>query len=584
MLKVLSLGRIERPRHFSEGNMVLLVVVDSGGPYHSRSIVDETVLVPLEHFGIPYRLLDLARQRVTSELLRECAGLVIAQDELGNRLSEAETRLIADAVSEGIGLINFDWDLRRYHGALLEIFGFQNVDRLPFASDLIYVPANDHYICSLQQPGAFHKSQRMVTALIIRGLRDDVVPLAEAVLAKEQLTYIRHLVPNNAFEPGHYPIVFAAHWGRGRAVQYTVNPRLWRAGALGHLGGMDDIFWRSIVWAVRKPFMTNAIPPFVTMSFDDCTGRHSFRYLDICSKYGYVPLVALFLDTIRDKHLPTLRSRAEAGQILIDSHSCDYYNLQYYEFGVGEYSAQAIEQQFARQDEFYRQLGIRPCRTVRPHWGELGVQALPYLKERGRTFICLPMHVGERKEDQFLTEAGEGYWPYDTTQCFYDYLPDDNDFYIFSSFSGRSQMDFLTSATVLTQESPFNDTEKAAEQAVRQIRFGLNNGFYAELLTHEQKLGVLRLEEWEQILARAAEKTARDEKIISTHDDIGAYLKSKDQSWLARADCENNAVRYTLAGRAECPLRLSLFVDVDGGLERRYVEVPAFEGKIGRET
>ena len=76
--KTLSHGRVERTRHSSKGDMALLVLVDSSSPYHQRSIVDETVLVALEHFGMPYRLLDLAQQRPSTELLADCAGLVLS--------------------------------------------------------------------------------------------------------------------------------------------------------------------------------------------------------------------------------------------------------------------------------------------------------------------------------------------------------------------------------------------------------------------------------------------------------------------------------------------------------------------------
>jgi len=579
MKTALSHGRVVRARHSTEGGMALLVLVDSSGPYHNRSIVDETILVALEHFGMPYRLLDLAQQRPSAELLAGCAGLVIAQDGLGDSLTEGESQLIADAVGEGMGLVNFDGDLRRYRGPLLEVFGFRGVERLPYASNLILVPSNEHYITWLQEPRAFHKSKRMVTAVMVKEWRDGVEVLAEAVLGKEQLIYIRHLVPGNAYEPRHYPIVFAAKWGEGRAVQWLMNPRLWRGGALGHLGGLDDLFWRGIVWAVRKPFVANMIPPFVTLSFDDCSGRHDFRYLDICTKHGYTPLVSLYLDYIREKHRPILRSKAEAGEIVINSHGWDYYKLQYYDFGVGDYSDEELRQLFEREDEFYRWLGVNPCRTVRSHWGEHGVRSLPYLKQREQTLICVPIHIGEHKADQFRTDAGEGYWPYDTVRCFYDYLPDDNDFYIFGAFNVRHLADFLTGATISLQESPFNDIEKAADHAAEQVRRGLGNGFYGEVLTHEQKLAVLTLEEWDRILARTAEKTARYEKIISTHDDIADYLKSKDASWLSRAGRADGGARYVLSGRAERPLRLSLFADVEGGVERRYIDVPAFAGQ-----
>ena len=578
MWRRLCRGRAVRSRHSTEGNMSLLVLVDSSGPYHNRNIVDETILVALEHFGMPYRLLDLAQQRPSAELLAGCAGLVIAQDGLGDSLTEEESQLIADGVAAGMGLVNFDGDLRRYRGPLLEVFGFRGVERLPYASNLILVPSNEHYITWLQEPQAFHQSQRMVTAVMVKEWRDDVEVLAEAVLGKEQLIYIRHLVPGNAYEPKHYPIVFAARWGEGRAVQWLMNPRLWRAGALGHLGGLDDLFWRGIVWAVRKPFVANMIPPFVTMSFDDCSGRHDFRYLDICTKYGYVPLVGLFLGNIREKHRPLLRGRAEAGEILINTHGGrDYYDRIEYDFGVAEYAEEVIREKFEWEDNFYRWLGVSHCRTARGHFGEIGVRALPYLKERGRSVLCTPIHIGEHKADQF---PSEGYWPYKSLQRFYDVLPDDNDLYIFGSFNTRHLVDFLTGATISLRESPFNDIEKAADQAAEQVRRGLNDGFFAEVLTHEQKFASLSLEEWDSILSLTADKLSRHEKIFSQHDDIADYLKSKDASWLSRAGRADGGVRYVLSGRAERPLRLSLFADIEGGVERRYIDVPAFEGQM----
>jgi hypothetical protein len=569
-------GRVKRPRHSSTGNAVLLVMVDSSGPYHHRSIVDETILVALEHFGFPYRLLDLAYQRPTAHALQNCAALLIAQDGLGDRLSPGETQLIADAVHHGTGLINFDWDLRHYHGPLLEIFGFRGVERLPIASNLLLIPSNEHYITWLQQPRAFHASQRMVTALVVQEWRDDVVPLAEAVLGKEQLIYIRHLVPGNAFEPRHYPFLFATQWGQGRAVQYTMNPRLWRASALGHLNGMDDVFWRAIVWAARKPFVANMIPPFVTMSFDDCSGRHDFRYLDICSQHNYTPLVSVYLDHIREKHRPTLQHKVKAREIVVDTHGWNYYKLLYYDFGIDEHPDETLKEFFVQEDEFYRWLGVQPCRTVRSHWGEHGVRSLPYLKERGRTLICVPIHIGEHKADQYRTDAGEGYWPYDTVKCFYDYLPDDNDFYIFGAFNVRELADFLTGTTISLQESPFNDIEKASDYGAGQIRRGLDNGFYGEVLTHEQKLAVLTLEEWDHILTRIADKTDRYEKIFATHDEIAQYLKSKDQTWLTRIERLDGHLHGDLSGHTKQTLRLSMFLDQAGDIERRFLEVPVF--------
>ena len=227
-----------RYRPVTSGNLALLVLVDSGAAYHQRAIVDETVLIPLQHLGLPFRLLDLAQERPTAAALHGCAAVVIAQDGLTGRLTAGEAQAMADALSAGVGFINLDWDLRACPGPLLAVFGFEGINRLPIASNLFRVPANDHYITAWQPANGFHQAKRMVTALAIERWRPGVAPLAEAVLGKDQLVYIRHLVPGNNFEPRHYPVVFATTWGHGRAVQFAVNPRFWRNAASGHLGGL----------------------------------------------------------------------------------------------------------------------------------------------------------------------------------------------------------------------------------------------------------------------------------------------------------------------------------------------------------
>ena len=579
MIENLQHGRPARERHGTEGEGALLVVVDSAGPFHARHLVDETVLVALEHYGMPYRLLDLARERPSAAALAACAGLVFAQDGLGDRLTPAETRLIAEAVHGGLGLVSFDWDLRRYDRSWLEIWGIERVERLPIASDLFFVPDNRHYLTWLQPAPAFVRAKRMVTGLVVAGWRDGVQPLVEMVLGKDQLIYIRHLVPGNVFEPKHYPAALAGRWGQGRAVQWTVNPRLWQAGALGHLGGLDDVFCRSLLWVARKPFVANMVPPFLTMSFDDCSGRQDFGYLDVAVQHGYRPLASLFIDDVRDKHLPLLRGMVLAGEILVNTHAMSYYDLQLYDFGVGEHSDAALQERFARDDVFYQRLGVPCAKTMRDHWGELGVRSLPYLKARGRVYINTPILIGQHKADQIGPPYGSGYWPYNSTLCFYDALPDDNDFRVFGAFYERQQTDFLTGATQLLQESPVNDVAKAAEQAAFRIRHGLGNTFYADVLTHEHKFSVLKLEEWDRILGRADQLTGRFEKIYASHDTIARYLTDKDQTWIARAERSGAGGRCELRGHAVAPLRLSVFMDVDEGVERRYVEAPAFDGE-----
>ena len=119
---------IIEPYVAAEGSGALIVLVDSTGPYHCRSIVYETIISALEHFGMPYRLFDLGTGRLDTEMLQDCAAVLIAQERVSAKLSGQQAGLLLQAVRGGTGLVNFDWDLRGYDSPLLELFGFENID------------------------------------------------------------------------------------------------------------------------------------------------------------------------------------------------------------------------------------------------------------------------------------------------------------------------------------------------------------------------------------------------------------------------------------------------------------------------
>ncbi len=569
-------GRVQRERHTSTGNGALLVVIDSGGPYWERMIVEETVLAALAHFGMPFRLLDLAGERPAPESLDQCAGILLAQNGLGASLTRCETGLIADAVRSGAGLVNFDYDLRAYKGPLLEIFGFDRINPHPYATDTVRMQERDHYITELQSPGEFHTFDRMVTAIAAEKWGDSVVPLADGILGKEQLIYIRHLSPWSAFEPRNYPLAFATERGAGRAVQFTLNSRVWRNAFYGHARGMDDLFWRSIVWTARKPFAANMIPPFVTMSWDDCEGRHDFAFADIANSYGFKPMPSLFIANVPERLFPKIRAGMQSGEIHYNSHALDYYRLLIYNFGKGECSQAELESNFAFADAFWNQVGANPGATLRFHWGEYGVRALPFLKERGHRFFCPALQTGLHKADMCMQD---GFWPYGLQTCYYDYLPDDHDFFAFAAMLARHQEDFLTGCTPYLRENERTDVEKAAGNAAVQIRHGLRAGFYAEIVTHEQKFDAVTMEEWDRILARTGTMTAGYEKIYASHDEIGHYLQGKDGVRFDQVSTNGAAARYTLAGRTSVPLRISAFRNEGDAVVREYADVDAFDGR-----
>ena len=56
------------------------------------------------------------------------------------------------------------------------------------------------------------------------------------------------------------PALVVGRCGNARIVQWMLSPKLWLNQVFGHANGLDDVFWKSIVWAARKPFVMMAMP------------------------------------------------------------------------------------------------------------------------------------------------------------------------------------------------------------------------------------------------------------------------------------------------------------------------------------
>ncbi len=87
----------------SRGNAVVLVLCCSA--YAEHALLPESVFAALGHFGITYRVRDLARGRLRARELADCAAAIIGQENLGLALSAADQKTLLGAVEGGLGLV-----------------------------------------------------------------------------------------------------------------------------------------------------------------------------------------------------------------------------------------------------------------------------------------------------------------------------------------------------------------------------------------------------------------------------------------------------------------------------------------------
>jgi len=177
---------------------------------------------------------------------------------------------------------------------------------------------------------------------------------------------------------------------------------------------------------------------------------------------------------------------------------------------------------------------IKQAKTVNAHFGEIGINSLPFLKERGIKFTMQPgvpfcynwAGAAEGKHPEWNP------FPYGNHGFNYDIMLKYPEFFnIVAHPLGSHKLkescastDFLWGNTTFWNEAKFNNIEGAAKKAADTIKLGLDSGFFGCLMTHEQRIATLSAKEFEEILKRIDSLLSDRERIFVSYDEIAEYL------------------------------------------------------------
>ena len=571
----------------STGNMTLVVLCDTRQPEYTH--MKETVFSALEHFGMPYGLVDLARTRLSNVDLGQHAAVVIGQEHLGTTLHPSDTHALVRAVQEGLGLVSLDHNVFAYPEAFSEALALErgrpSNHPAEVGADGLIIADNGHFVAGTQNTGSTHEFKMPVPASLSRVRSGNTAVLAETTEG--------------------YPCVIAARIGQGRTIQWLISPKVWMRQYFGHAYGLDDLLWKGIVWVARKPFVMNAMPPFVRLRLDDCNGlwrdASDFRFVDVLNEFGHKPTLCLCMRAISDDGAGKIKQLHADSLAEFAPHTLSPNTGIFYGDERGEYSYHELQVLMEEVDSLFARWGIRPSRILSDHGHSYSSKVLPLLKERGISFkmnITLPdekwtgPHVDWRPK------------PYGSMSYAFDYLPGGRDlFVVFNHHSvfdyaraylpdgrylynrgggfGKYKWDFLNGLTTGNEDQGPNDIDAAAERLATHTRLGLDSLFFGGSITHSRFSCKLSEYEWRALLLRYEELTSRYEKINVGYDFIAEYARSKFETHIARveADRGEDIVRCSMVGQSSVPLRLYVFEDSDEMVEHRFESIPAFDGR-----
>lgn len=569
----------------SKGNgAVLLLVNSSDATEYDR--VEEAMLRAFRHMGIPYKILDLDSgvPSVTQLLGHSC--VVLGQNGLGGKLGQSGAEALRDAVRAGVGLVSFDGDLGSYSGVFNEIFGI-SPGQTPMLCLHINTTNVDHYITGTRKLGEHINTKQKVEVWPVESPRYGSAGNC--------------LLQTNS----NWPVLITTIYGQGRAVLFTISAKLWTRKVLGHASGLDDVFWKSIVWTARKPFAIYAMPPLATALVDDCSGSYNhFRYVDTMNKYDWIPHLEVYLEDIdRVMHDENYADSAKikelysAGLAEFGVHGFTYDNLMWFDHaGRKPLSDKQIAENFKRYDAYLKKWDIKPSRYENPHFGEIGKNALPYLKERGIEYLSLVLNFDTAwfdvpdKKPAFIPPG-----PYHHRGYYMDYLKKDADFFIlrsnlepwsFNSPEAVAEGDFLWNNTIFWDESSFNNAEAAAKAGIKQVRRGIDAGFGGILVCHEQRIGVVSMKEWEEIFRGIQQGLKKYQLIYKPFEYICDYARSHYDTRITEVSVNNESSRIDckLKGKTCLTTALEVYTNKENSVQCQLCDVPQFAGAVKVEN
>lgn len=568
----------------STGNRTILVLADSSSAYSLH--LPEVLYSALAHLGIPYEVWDLAGAALDEDSLSGRAAIVIAQEHLGSSLGSRGVELLLKAAEAGTGVVNFDQDLSLYGSAYQEAMGLA---RGPQGSGMdmegvtsVVTTDTSHFISSTRDASADVFLHQPVAAFVAT-LSDN----KSRVLAESQ---------------SGAPLLVVRRVGGGRVVQWLLAPRVWTQCYLGHAMGLDDLFWKGIIWAARKPFVMKAMPPYVRFRFDDCNGLwqngEDFYFVDVLNEFGHVPSMGLAMRAVTHDGAERIRGLADGSRAEFTPHTLTQSEGLFYGDDEGEYTEEQFRAIVDETKSLFAKWGVKSSPILCDHEHTWSWRVVPFMKELGMEFKMNITMPGERTQDIHVDWRPA---PYGSMDYSLDYLPEplNNLFVVFNHYKyfghsrsylpdgrftraagfGEFKWDFLNGLTTYQGQQRSNQIEAAARRLAEHTRLGLDSLFFGGSVSHSHFIRELSAEEWRALMVRYEELTANYEKINVGYNQVAHYARSKVDSHLSHVSVDDSGTtRCRLVGRTTVPLHLYEFRDVDDWVEHRFQEVPVFDG------
>ncbi len=533
-----------------------LVLFNSTSAYYSD--FELYVKAYLDNFGIPYDTLDVSTTSLPD--FNNYAIIIFSHNEVyesGYPITELE-----QAISGGVGLYSFDSHL------------FDEVNSLStpiipriVESDKIQIDNTTHFITELHVPDEFNPS-------------NDTIPINGSFEITQNNTLNGGIsLASLSFSGNNASLLEVSSFGNGRVVKWNAYDWLYDW-FVGPIKGIDDIVWRSIVWAARKPFVMQGLPPMFTMRVDDVRGTglgiiDNFRWVDICNEFGIIPWCGTFNDNISPEHILKLKSLLDNNLATAFPHG--FGNGRFIYFNHNNLENFDVVQTIDEAWDFYIQNGLKLSNYLVPHYYEVSYDALPEIHAMGADFIathmlpdnyynsgqpwihCGPYRIGRNGPSN---QARPVYYGGSITLNGIEF------FICLSEIRDDGGYEWF----------PDNNITTTVARGIRHLRRSLNSMALASLFTHEIYLQDISEPDFREILRQITESISEYNPEYTSTDYAVKYIRAKTKIKITNVVETLNNMEITYSGTNDMDTKCMLFSEDNGQITSRYVDLPQVNG------
>ena len=458
-----------------------LIMVNGTSAYYS----DFTNLIQpyLDNFGIPYDIFN-SNTPTGHPAFSGYAVIIFGHRDVYSGVTPSVypvTDLYA-ALNAGIGLYSFDPKLFNYTTGTLS-----GTVSLPLVnSGKINIGNTTHYISRNHASDAYNLPINVAGDLYSNNY--DVITLRTNMSVSQSSSLISGTnIATMTEGSNNVSLLEVSAFNSGRVVKW--NSYGWASESiLGPVYGMDDLIWRGIVWAARKPFVIKGLPAFVTMRVDDVNGygtgvQNNFEWIGICNDYSLIPWCGTF--TVPSQYIPTLKHYLDNDLATASPHAFNYENSIFFNHN-SESGFDPVANTLAAQ-AFYTSNGLKMSKYLLPHYYEIDPVTVQAVSNMGIEFLGTHMALGTRWGSFWLDIA-----PYRIPDGYMGRSSDVMPVYYADNLQVGSNSLFIC-VTEIRDDAGYEWVPKnltvpvSVGQGVRQVTRGLNSMALSTLFSHQDQ-------------------------------------------------------------------------------------------------